>query len=395
MMIDPLPDIGRAFSMVLQQERQLNVPSPVNDSMALAFSSGNSNNSGNGNHGGFNNGGRGRGRNNGGGGQGGNKYCIHCKMTNHAVDTCYFKHGFSPSYQPKGKAQANATTGNQDFNMQASGVTQEQFQSLIDLLQQSKIAAQPHSTNSVVSSPLVFNSGFTNLNGKLHNPWVIDTGATDHITHNLQSFSSHKIIKPIPVTLPDGSQAHASILGTLIIPDNLILENVLYIPCFKVNLLSVTCLTRCHYCHLSFYSNSCMILQNHTLKMIGSTELHGGLYVIKSSHPSLQDPHTGIFCNSVVQEPSKLWHMRLGDASDLSLKTISKQFPYIQYRNNGDPCDACHYAKQRKLPFPNSSTKSNAPFDILHADIWGPFSIISFLGHKYFLTLVDDFSRFT
>lgn len=101
MMIDPLPDIGRAFSMVLQQERQLNVPSPVNDSMVLAFSSGNSNNSGNGNHGGFNNGGRGRGRNNGGGGQGGNKYCIHCKMTNHAVDTCYFKHGFSPGYQPK------------------------------------------------------------------------------------------------------------------------------------------------------------------------------------------------------------------------------------------------------------------------------------------------------
>ena len=38
---------------------------------------------------------------------------------------------------------------------------------------------------------------------------------------------------------------------------------------------------------------------------------------------------------------------------------------------------------------------SCAPFDILHADLWGPFSTISTLGHKYFLTLVDDYTRFT
>jgi len=28
-------------------------------------------------------------------------------------------------------------------------------------------------------------------------------------------------------------------------------------------------------------------------------------------------------------------------------------------------------------------------------DIWGPFSQSSIRGHKYFLTIVDDFSRFT
>jgi len=28
-------------------------------------------------------------------------------------------------------------------------------------------------------------------------------------------------------------------------------------------------------------------------------------------------------------------------------------------------------------------------------DIWGPFSKVSIHGHKYFLTIVDDFSRFT
>jgi IS30 family transposase len=28
-------------------------------------------------------------------------------------------------------------------------------------------------------------------------------------------------------------------------------------------------------------------------------------------------------------------------------------------------------------------------------DIWGPFSTSTIHGHKYFLTVVDDFSRFT
>lgn len=35
------------------------------------------------------------------------------------------------------------------------------------------------------------------------------------------------------------------------------------------------------------------------------------------------------------------------------------------------------------------------PFEILHVDLWGLFYIISLLGHTYFLTLVDDYSRYT
>jgi len=34
-------------------------------------------------------------------------------------------------------------------------------------------------------------------------------------------------------------------------------------------------------------------------------------------------------------------------------------------------------------------------FDLIHVDIWGPYFVPSFEGHGYFLTIVDDFSRFT
>ena len=35
------------------------------------------------------------------------------------------------------------------------------------------------------------------------------------------------------------------------------------------------------------------------------------------------------------------------------------------------------------------------PFDLIHCDIWGPHYIPFYSGHQYFLTLVDDCTRFT
>jgi len=45
--------------------------------------------------------------------------------------------------------------------------------------------------------------------------------------------------------------------------------------------------------------------------------------------------------------------------------------------------------------FPISTTVSLKFFELIHVDIWGPYSIPSFEGHRFFLTVVDDFSRFT
>lgn len=43
----------------------------------------------------------------------------------------------------------------------------------------------------------------------------------------------------------------------------------------------------------------------------------------------------------------------------------------------------------------NSVSRSNAPFDLLHLDVWGSFNPATINGHKFFLTIVDDYSRFT
>ena len=50
--------------------------------------------------------------------------------------------------------------------------------------------------------------------------------------------------------------------------------------------------------------------------------------------------------------------------------------------------------KERHL-FPYSHIKSIAAFNLLHVDIWGPNLMLSVHGYRYYLTVVDDFTRHT
>jgi len=52
-------------------------------------------------------------------------------------------------------------------------------------------------------------------------------------------------------------------------------------------------------------------------------------------------------------------------------------------------------SKEKRLPFPLSVFKSKKYFDLIHVDVWGSYSLSSIHGYKYFLTIVDDYSRYT
>ncbi|XP_075087669.1 uncharacterized protein LOC142169672 [Nicotiana tabacum] len=60
-----------------------------------------------------------------------------------------------------------------------------------------------------------------------------------------------------------------------------------------------------------------------------------------------------------------------------------------------DKYTVCPCAKQTRLTFPTRSIKSSDCFDLIHMDLWGPYRIATYDGNKYFLTIVDDYSRMT
>ena len=52
-------------------------------------------------------------------------------------------------------------------------------------------------------------------------------------------------------------------------------------------------------------------------------------------------------------------------------------------------------AKQTRSSFTPSIIKSSKPLELINVDIWGPFRFHTRLHHIGFITMVDDFTRFT
>ena len=146
--------------------------------------------------------------------------------------------------------------------------------------------------------------------------------------------------------------------------------------------------------------------------MIGLGRKQGGLYTLeladivlpKSVSAVLSKLSSSNFINSVsscnsasVIDSTSLWHSRLGHPSFQRLAILQNLVPDVINCNNNKSfdCSICPIAKQKRLPFQFSVHVSNSCFELIHVDIWGPYSTHSLNGSKYLLTIVDDFSRCT
>ncbi|KAJ0909110.1 putative RNA-directed DNA polymerase [Helianthus annuus] len=109
-----------------------------------------------------------------------------------------------------------------------------------------------------------------------------------------------------------------------------------------------------------------------------------GLYFVRKNGNSVN------FCFNSLNN-SSLWHSRLGHPADQVLSILKDDLGVGSVEKNS--CEICHRAKQVRVPFPLSEYKTKSIGDIIHLDVWGPYKVTSRDGFKYFLTVVDDFTR--
>lgn len=89
--------------------------------------------------------------------------------------------------------------------------------------------------------------------------WIIDTGAINHITCSLEFFSYAKLGHNFLIELPNNANAIVSHIGTVKFTSSLALQNVLCVPTFKFNLMSVSKLTSSKKNFLLFIDSCCVI----------------------------------------------------------------------------------------------------------------------------------------
>jgi hypothetical protein len=91
------------------------------------------------------------------------------------------------------------------------------------------------------------------------------------------------------------------------------------------------------------------------------------------------------------------WHSRLGHPShDIVHRVISKNKLSCAHFDSPSEsvCDACACAKAHQLPYHVSYSRSSTPLELVFSDVWGP-TINSFGRKKYYVSFIDDYSKFT
>uniref|UniRef100_A0A2N9EHC7 Integrase catalytic domain-containing protein n=1 Tax=Fagus sylvatica TaxID=28930 RepID=A0A2N9EHC7_FAGSY len=235
------------------------------------------------------------------------------------------------------------------------------------------------------SSSLLIASGNTCLHSSSSPSWVIDSGASDHMTGN-SSLLSHTSspCSPSFVTVANGTKTPVQGKGT-VTTSNLTLSDVLYLPEFPFNLLSVHKLTLALNCSVAFYPSHCEFQDLKTKRMIGGGFVKDGLYYFQPSSTSI--PSALHSTNSPYQ-----WHCRLGHPSSVNLKHLVPTLPTFSNFN----CETCELSKHHRATFKlRTDDPCLHPFELVHSDIWGPARTTGLCDARYFVTFIDDHSRLT
>ncbi|XP_014521521.1 uncharacterized protein LOC106778120 [Vigna radiata var. radiata] len=152
----------------------------------------------------------------------GRKHRTHCNKTGNTVEVCYKKHDYHKLYNKHAQIQhtsaqednANVKDNNYD-NVDDIRLTPQQFQVLAELFKNHNLNGASTSTqihhigSASANQPFLCNISPTLTSNYTKNNWILDSGAIDHISISLRNFSSYKRIKPIPIALPNGKMFDA------------------------------------------------------------------------------------------------------------------------------------------------------------------------------------------
>ncbi|KAI5352266.1 hypothetical protein L3X38_005157 [Prunus dulcis] len=130
----------------------------------------------------------------------------------------------------------------------------------------------------------------------------------------------------------------------------------------------------------------------HTKEILGRGTKRGGLYYVDDFSPGMANNVTHPFDSK--QKQIWLWHRRLGHPSFSYMKHLIPDL-FSGFKDSDFTCDICILAKSHHVPYPLSTNKCTTPFMLIHSDVWGPSPITAPSGVRWFVTFIDDCTRMT
>lgn len=177
-------------------------------------------------------------------------------MRGHHEEICYTKHGYPPGYVPR-KASNNSLVqahnvvkggdegyiGESESHTSSATFTQDQVNQLLQVI--------PRNTNGDVHANMAEMTILLSRNNQ-DASCILDIGATNHMTHNEHWLTKLQKADNAIFQLPNGKFYNLESIGNYKFMDNKSLNNVLHVPDFKFNLLSISKLARDLSCAVIF-----------------------------------------------------------------------------------------------------------------------------------------------
>ena len=243
-------------------------------------------------------------------------------------------------------------------------------------------------------------------------PFVLDTGATCHISPERSDFQTMSPIQDHPIRGLGGACIYAIGIGTIELAvgngQHLLLHNALFAPASSVRLISVLSLNQDSKSVSCFDDKTCWVID----KQSGNTIAQGivsptrNLYTVASFDPKIiPSPQscpsmraTGLYASRVPDVET--WHHRLGHCNtrtiiDMARTNVVKGMP-INLSTAPPKCDHCILGKQARTSVPNlrEGLKATRRLERVFVDLCGPMSVTSKSGRLYAMNIIDDYSSY-
>ena len=334
-------------------------------------------------------------------------FCKHCNRSGHASETCYGVIGYPEWWGDRPRSRTGAVRGRGGSTGTGRGRGGVSFANAVH------IDAPAMAANYVITDKdrdgvnglnetqwrtlvSLLNGGASTSRGgateKLsgtssYSSWIMDTGASHHLTGKYHLLTDVRdIAQPVLVILADGRERISVKEGTVVLGPNLVLKSVFYVEEFQSDLISVGQLMDENRCVVQLSDKFLVVQDRVTKMMIGAGRRESGTFRFCRMEMA---------ASATVQEEKtyELWHKRMGHPSARVVGSLSQVDFSVVSEISNKACDICLRAKQTRSSFPLSSNKTSFSFELLHCDLWGPYKTPSYAGARYFLTVVDDYSR--
>ena len=219
--------------------------------------------------------------------------------------------------------------------------------------------------------------------------WVVDSATSSHMINSEQDLKN-TVPSSAQITIAKNKDSIKAKSSGIYESPKCKLNDVLFVPDLSKNLLSVNAITQKNG-KVIFEKDLVKIFQNDSLVLTGKKGSNG-LYEIKL------DSEREAQALIASKNDSVNWHRKLGHLGGKYLKKLENMTDGMKLKHsdleNLESCEVCLKSKACRKPFGLNRTRATEPLQILHTDVVGPIETLSWDNHRYFVSVLDDYTHF-